>query len=76
MGTIQTRLCEWSGDYDGYCVYSLEFPNGKLYIGKTNNIIRRMNEHREDAKTYNTLLYKAIRKYSWNTIKFDLVEIK
>jgi group I intron endonuclease len=40
--------------------------NGKIYIGKTNNIEKRFNEHINNAKAERqgcTKLYKSIRKY-------------
>lgn len=54
--------------------------NGHKYIGLSNNIKRRMNEHKnkpfssskKDDK--NKALYNAIRKYGWNNFKFTLLE--
>ncbi len=32
---------------DRYWVYILENPSGRIYIGYTNNITRRLNEHND-----------------------------
>ena len=48
----------------GY-IYKISFPNGKCYIGLTNNLNRRWYEHNRDAKVGNTrYIYKALRKYN------------
>jgi predicted GIY-YIG superfamily endonuclease len=28
------------------CIYKIDFPNGKIYIGQTINFIRRRSEHK------------------------------
>ena len=48
----------------GY-IYKISFPNGKCYIGLTNNLNRRWYEHNRYAKVGNTrYIYKALRKYN------------
>lgn len=47
--------------------------NGKVYVGKTINKIRRWKEHRYDSKTSDAKLYRAIRKYGLSNFKFDVV---
>jgi group I intron endonuclease len=45
-------------------LYCLNFPNGKLYIGISNNPVRRLVEHIGAAKRQEPhLVYAAIRKY-------------
>jgi group I intron endonuclease len=63
-------------------VYILNFPNGKKYIGQSQDIIERLNEHQNSAfktnpsnKEYDRLLYRAIRKYKWENIQFEILEI-
>lgn len=51
-------------------IYKLNFPNGKIYIGYSCDIRRRMWEH-NDPKKGKALCDKAINKYG----KFDKVEI-
>jgi group I intron endonuclease len=71
---VKMMLSEWDNDFDGYCVYSFEFPNNKLYFGKTINIIQRIRSHHKKIKRSCAVLYKAIKKYGWNNIKIHLVE--
>ncbi len=41
--------------------------NGKVYIGQTTGTLeKRLREHKCNAKTCDTLLGKAIRKYGWD----------
>lgn len=44
--------------------------NGKIYIGQTNNIKRRLQEHKHD-KRKNKPIHSAIRKYGWENFKVD-----
>lgn len=53
-------------------VYKITFPNGKIYIGISNNIHRRMNEHNCDYRN-NTLVKKAIKKYGPVT-QYEIIE--
>lgn len=58
------------------CIYKIQFPNGKNYIGlTTTSLEQRRQEHKYCAKRGNTnILYKALRKYDMvNT--FKLIEI-
>lgn len=56
---------------EGYtCIYKLNFPNGKIYIGQTINLKRRMWEHNNPSTTKQPV-DKAINKYG----KMYVVEI-
>ena len=44
-------------------VYMLESPSGKIYIGQSKNIRRRMCEHSYNSKKINNKLYASIKKY-------------
>jgi group I intron endonuclease len=51
--------------------------NGKIYIGKANNISRRISRHRstEFSKNQrNTKICKAIRKYGWENFTVEILE--
>jgi hypothetical protein len=62
----------------GY-IYSFTFPNGKQYIGQTSRSYEnRWREHKCDSNNsnkpyYHTPLYRAIRKYGWDTIVKDVI---
>ena len=49
-------------------------PNGKVYVGRSINVYRRILEHRQQAKTKNIPLYYAVRKYGWENFQVDLLE--
>lgn len=56
-------------------IYKIQSPIGKVYIGRTNEFERRMNEHKHNAytrKSKNTL-YKAIRKYGWDNMTKEII---
>lgn len=42
-------------------IYKIDFPNGKSYIGLSNNIKRRILEHNHDKRQ--PVLFSAIKKY-------------
>jgi group I intron endonuclease len=48
--------------------------NGKCYIGQTNDIKRRIRRHKNDSRSYDTYLYKSIRKYGWNNFTHSIIE--
>jgi len=46
--------------------------NNKMYIGQTNNVNRRWNEHR--TKNTNSIIHKAIQKYGEENFKIEVLE--
>lgn len=55
-------------------IYKINFPNGKIYIGRAKNIKRRIWEHYQ--KDDSTLCQKKLRKYykSYQDIDVDILE--
>lgn len=53
-------------------VYKINFPNGKSYIGISNNIKRRMKEHLTNSKQGTLPINKAIHAYGLTD--FELLE--
>jgi len=52
--------------------------NGKVYVGQTTNENKRKTNHKSSAfnpkaKGYNCHFYRAIRKYGWDTFKYELI---
>ena len=55
-------------------IYKLTSPSGKVYIGRTDNFDRRMIEHKSvSKKILNRSLYKAIRKYGWESFQKEII---
>jgi len=44
-------------------IYKITSPSGKIYIGQSSNIERRIIEHKSRSKSKNLKLYSSIRKY-------------
>ena len=55
-----------------YCVYKHTCPEGKIYIGITNNIDRRWNSCGMDYEHCTNFFY-AIRKYGWINISHEVL---
>jgi len=57
-------------------IYKAEFPNGKVYIGKTINLKSRIYNHIWNSKkdhNKHIIMYKAIRKYGEENIKWEIL---
>ncbi len=52
-------------------IYLITFLNGKIYIGLSNNIKRRIKEHNLDSRQ--PILFSAIKKYG-KIYEFDILE--
>ena len=48
--------------------------NGKRYIGQSNNIRRRMNEHKS-VRSCTSIISKAIAKYGWDAFDKEILEV-
>lgn len=69
MKTIKINECQ--NNVSG--IYKINFPNGKVYIGKSVNIKQRIKEHNSDTRQ--EVLYLAITKYFKNNIEeFEILE--
>ena len=69
LETLSDKIYIYSG------VYMIVFPNNKKYIGISNNIRRRMNQHNIDFRN-NLPIENAIQKYGKITEFILLEEIK
>lgn len=48
--------------------------NNKIYIGSSNNILRRWKEHKKYPKRYPTYIQSSITKHGVENFKFDIIE--
>ena len=47
--------------------------NGKCYVGFTQDIKKRYDNHKAYSKIKDTPFYKAIRKYGWDNFDFEIL---
>jgi len=52
-------------------IYSLIFPNGKVYVGQTKNFKSRMKQY-ERIKGCSVYVSKAVSKYGWENVKVKI----
>lgn len=62
-----------------HCIYRAIFPNEKCYVGKSVNFYNRKRSHKSHAFNQNCAEYeskfcRAIRKYGWENIKWEILE--
>ncbi len=57
-------------------VYRITFPNGKCYIGITTQKLKnRISGHKQHYNEgYDKLVYRAMHKYGWESIKWDILD--
>lgn len=55
-------------------VYQLRFPNGKMYIGSTIDLIMRLRLHKNTLKRGEIMWYKDASKYSWDDVAISYVQ--
>ena len=58
---------------NSYTVYKHTFPNGKIYIGITNQTIERRWRYNGSGYKTQSLMYNAILKYGWDNIKHEIL---
>lgn len=56
-------------------VYKCTSPSGNCYIGITNSLYNRKCQHKHNSKDPETLLHKAINKYGFDNIKWEIIDI-
>lgn len=54
-------------------VYKLKSPSGKIYIGQSNNIDRRLIEHKYNGTKKTTKLYSSIKKYGIKKHRLEIL---
>ena len=56
-------------------VYQLTFPDGKVYIGSTRDLLMRLRVHKNTLKRGKILWYKDASKYSWDDVTISYVQV-
>ena len=56
-----------------YCVYKHTSPSGKSYIGQTNNLQRRISEHKKPSNRC-LAFSTAIQKHGWDNFKHEVLK--
>lgn len=61
-------------------IYKINYPNGKIYIGQSQNIQKRIKEHNQRAKCTTSskkllLCDQALRKYNLSIEEIEILEI-
>lgn len=62
-----------------YIYQYINLINNKVYVGQTNNIDRRIREHKSNAfnpksVNYNNIIHRAIRKYGYENFAIEILE--
>jgi len=56
-------------------IYKLTSPSGKIYVGKTYNLRKRVNSHKASIKKdKNYVLINSIRKHGWDNHFLEVIE--
>ena len=55
-------------------IYKITSPTGKLYVGQTRNLKRRISDYRFKIKRYDTILFNSIKKYGWEAHIMEILE--
>lgn len=56
-------------------IYKIENKiNGKIYIGQSVDVYRRLKKHIWEIKSNNNILYKALKKYGVENFTYELIE--
>lgn len=55
-------------------IYKITSPSGKMYIGQTIDINRRVNDYKKHNCKFQRHLYHSLQKYEWINHKFEIIE--
>ena len=57
-------------------VYQLTFPDGKVYIGSTRDLVIRLRNHRNTLKRGKILWYRDACKYAWDDVAISYIQVQ
>ena len=55
-------------------IYKITNPEGKVYIGKSNNIERRFEQYKQFQHKHQPALYNSFKKYGWANHEYIIIE--
>lgn len=59
-------------------IYKITSPTGRLYVGKTKHLGRRINSYKykivKNIGWKNSMIMNSLQKYGWNAHKFEIIE--
>ena len=61
--------------YSKFVIYKLHFSNGKIYIGQTKNLKRRLYNYINKTEHKGHFVKKAILKYGLNNVDLEIIKI-
>lgn len=56
-----------------YCIYKITSPSGRIYIGQSKSIRKRITYYR-NCKPSQLLIYRSIKKYGYDNHIFEILE--
>ena len=56
-------------------VYQLKFPDGKIYIGSSRDLLMRLRVHKNTLKRGKILWYKDASKYAWDDVAISYMQV-
>lgn len=56
-----------------YYIYKITNPKGRIYIGKTYQLDKRINHYRLATCKTQKLIYNSIKKYTWENHKLEII---
>lgn len=66
-------MIEAGKKYDWY-IYKITSPSGKIYIGKTMNLQKRLSVYKSEYCKEQTLLYHSLKKYGYINHVFEIID--
>ena len=55
-------------------IYRITNPNGKIYIGQSEDWVKRMRDYKFNRASQQKLIYRSIKKYGWENHRVELIE--
>lgn len=55
-------------------IYKITSPLGRVYVGKTKDLKRRIGDYRWRNKKHKSFVCSSINKYGWDAHKFEVIE--